>query len=196
LGVALRCGATLRRRLIPRERLVAKYWYLCRRAARRFSRCGFERAELEQVGAIGLMKAVDRYRSPHGAPFEAFASLLVRGELLHYVRDGGRTRARTLPLERITGKEYGSEAGGIDVLLDRLAVEAMLQPLPPVERCIVIGIHFECRTVVEIAARLGYSRRHVTRLHRSAMQRLRAVCGVAPSHAAEGRRNVPLSHSR
>jgi RNA polymerase sigma factor (sigma-70 family) len=195
MGVALRCGAT-RRRLIPRERLVAKYWYLCRRAARRFRRCGLERGELEQVGAIGLIKAVDRYRSPHGTPFEAFASLLVRGELMHYVRDGGRARARTLSLDCVTVGECGSETGGIDDLLDRLTVEAMLKPLPPLERCIVIGIHLECRTVVEVAARLGYSRRQVTRLHRSALQRLRAESEVGAPSAAEARRNVPLSHCR
>jgi DNA-directed RNA polymerase specialized sigma subunit len=75
-----------------------------------------------------------------------------------------------------------------------LTVEAMLRPLPPLERCIVIGIHLECRTVVEVAARLGYSRRHVTRLHRSALQRLRTECGVGPARAAEARRNVSLSH--
>ncbi|MBV9333841.1 MAG: sigma-70 family RNA polymerase sigma factor [Candidatus Eremiobacteraeota bacterium] len=190
--MALRCGAT-RRRLIPRERLVAKYWYLCCRAARRFRRSGLERGDLEQVGAIGLIKAVDRYRS-RGAPFEAFASLLVCGEMMHYVRDRGRACAPTLPLEVVAGSECAHQMGGIDDLLDRLTVEAMLRPLAPLERCIVIAIHLECRTVVEVAARLGYSRRHVTRLHRSALQRLRVQCEVGAPSAAEARRNVPLSH--
>lgn len=192
--MALRCGATLRPRLIPRERLVAKYWYLCRRAARRFSRCGFERADLEQVGAIGLIKAVDRYRSPHGAPFEAFASLLVRGELMHYVRNGNRLRARLSPFEVATESECGVRPDDIDDLVDRLTVEAMLRGLPALERYIVIGIHFECRTVVEVAARLGYSRRHVTRLHRMALRRLRAGCEVPAASAAEAQTNVSLSH--
>ncbi len=59
--MALQFRATPLRRLIARERLVAEYWYLCRRAARRFMRRGLDRADLEQVGAIGLIKAVDRY---------------------------------------------------------------------------------------------------------------------------------------
>lgn len=199
--MALRCGATLRRRLIPRERLVAKYWYLCRRAARRFKRCGLERADLEQVGAIGLIKAVDRYRSPHRAPFEAFASLLVLGELMHYVRDDGLVRARRgcarpaiLSLDFIPGEEHCARADGIDDLLDRLTVEAMLRRLPPLERYVVIGIHLECRTVVEVAAHLGYSRRHVTRLHRSALQRLRTQCEVGSASPAEPCDHVSLSH--
>jgi RNA polymerase sigma factor (sigma-70 family) len=140
------------------------------------------------------MKAVQRYRSPHGAPFEAFASLLIRGELMHYVRNG-RARAPTLSLDFLAGRECG-EAGGLDDLLDRLTVEAMLQPLPPLERRIVIGLHVECCTVVEVAARLGYSRRHVTRLHRSALRRLRSQCEVGAASAAEPRGNVPLSDGR
>lgn len=191
--MALRCGATLRRRLIPRERLVAKYWYICRRAARRFRHCGFERADLEQVGAIGLLKAVDRYRSRHSAPFEAFASLLVRGELLHHLRRG-RARPTILSLEFARAEECCAREGGIDELLDRLTVEGLLRRLSPLERRIVIGIDLECCTVVEVAARLGYSRRHVTRLHRSALERLRSECEVGSASAAERRSNVSLSH--
>ena len=47
-------------------------------------------ADLEQVGAIGLIKAVDRYDAAQTAPFEAYAWLLVLGELMHHVRDGER----------------------------------------------------------------------------------------------------------
>ena len=36
-------------------------------------------------------------------------------------------------------------------------------------------IHLEGASVVEVARRLGYSRRHVTRLHRAAIERLRSV---------------------
>ena len=85
--MALQFRATPLRRPVPRERLVAEYRYLCRRAARRFMRRGLDRADLEQVGAIGLLKAVDRYDPAHRAPFEAYAWLLIAGELMHYVRD-------------------------------------------------------------------------------------------------------------
>ena len=59
--MALQFRATPLRRLVQRDRLVAEYRYLCRRAARRFMRRGLESADLEQVGAIGLLKAIDRY---------------------------------------------------------------------------------------------------------------------------------------
>jgi DNA-directed RNA polymerase specialized sigma subunit len=47
--------------------------------------------------------------------------------------------------------------------------------LLPLERSIVCAIHLEGASVVEVARRLGYSRRHVTRLHRGAIERLRSV---------------------
>jgi RNA polymerase sigma factor (sigma-70 family) len=74
-GVALWFRATPLRR----ERIVAQYWYLCRRAARRFMRRGLDSADLEQVGAIGLIKAADRYDPLQKAPFEAYAWLLIVG---------------------------------------------------------------------------------------------------------------------
>jgi RNA polymerase sigma factor (sigma-70 family) len=106
--VALRFRTTPFRRLVPiarsacpspspapqtpvdRDGTVVAYWYLCRRAARRFMRRGLDRADLEQVAAIGLIKAIDRYDRTQSAPFEAYAWLLVVGELMHYVRDSER----------------------------------------------------------------------------------------------------------
>jgi RNA polymerase sigma-B factor len=214
------------RRLIARDRFIAEHWYLCRRAARRFVRRGLDRADLEQVAAIGLIKAVDRYDPGRGAPFEAYAWLLIVGELMHYVRDSERLvraprRVRDLdrrwnaaerellarlgrrPSERdvarfvaatpaqereirtyragsqtisfhlLTGREEYVPLGTIDDLLDRVAVERMLLALPPLERRIVAAIHLDGAKVVEVAARLGYSRRHVTRLHRVAIERLK-----------------------
>ncbi|MBV9717705.1 MAG: sigma-70 family RNA polymerase sigma factor [Candidatus Eremiobacteraeota bacterium] len=236
-------------RRLGRERLVTEYAYLCRRAARRFMRRGLDPADLEQVGAIGLIKAVDRYDPTQPAPFEAYAWLLIVGELMHYVRDSERAlRAprRVRALERqwaaaeqelwaLLGREPSEEAvrryakvtpdqardvqayrasnrvlsversgrcvapplfGGIDDLLDRLTVEGMLSALPPLERQIVVSIHVCGSTVIELAARLGYSRRHVTRLHRAAMERLRNSCEVGAEGHAEAGRDVSLSHRR
>jgi RNA polymerase sigma factor (sigma-70 family) len=226
LGVALRFRATPLRRLLERDRFVADYWYLCRRAARRFKRRGLDPADLEQVGAIGLIKAVDRYDPEQRAPFEAYAWLLIIGELMHYVRDSERflraprslrelerrwhageralrselgrepsetdvatliaatpaqareIRAyrasnRVISFEALNGREDEVPLYGIDDLLDRLTVERMLRSLSPLQRRIVVAIHLDGATVVDLAARLGYSRRHVTRLHRTALERLK-----------------------
>ncbi len=246
--MALHLRATPSRRLVQRDHLVAEYWYLCRRAARRFMRRGLDRGDLEQTGAIGLIKAADRFDPSHRAPFEAYAWLLIVGELMHYVRDSERPLraprairelerrwsgaehelsarlgreaserdvvelARFTPQEASEVRRYratsrlvsvDAAAGlplqaphGVESLLDRLAVRSMLDALPPLERRIVAAIHLYGATVVEVASRLGYSRRHVTRLHRAALERLKLRSEVAPRSCAEAKCDVPVSHRR
>lgn len=73
-----------------RDALVAAYWYLCLRGAKKFQRADVDRADLRQVGAVGLLKAVESYDPNVGTPFEPYAWLLIVGELMHYVRDHER----------------------------------------------------------------------------------------------------------
>jgi RNA polymerase sigma-B factor len=237
------------RRLFERDRFVAEYWYLCRRAARRFMRRGLDRADLEQVGAIGLLKAIDRYDPTQSAPFEAYAWLLIIGELMHYVRDSERllrapravrglerrwiaaerelwpllgrqpsendvaqfiaatpaqvrevrtyrARSHVLSFELSSDFEPCVPSSGIEEMLDRLTVDRMLQALSPLERQIVVAIHLDGVTVVELAARLGYSRRHVTRLHRAAIDRLKSSSEVASPRRAEASFDVSVPYRR
>ncbi len=72
------------------EGLIAGYQYLCRRGAKKFLRTGLERPDLEQVAAIGLIKASRSFRTASGTPFEAYAWVMIVGELMHYVRDHER----------------------------------------------------------------------------------------------------------
>lgn len=217
---------TLHRRPEDRDRAIAEHRYLCRRAARRFVRPSLDRADLEQVAAIGLIKAVDRYDEAQSTPFEAYAWVLILGELMHHVRDGERLlRAprRIRDLERkwvaaerelwsLLGREprtadvaqyinatmadqrdvqdyrssgrlasvellpvsaWKDDARAFESVLDGMTLERMLAILTPLEAQIVRSIHLDGTTIVDLAKRLGYSRRHVTRLHRAAMYRLR-----------------------
>lgn len=71
------------------ESWIARHYYLCRRGARKFLRAGLERSDLEQVAAVGLLKAARRYDASSSIPFEAYAWMLIVGELMHYARDYG-----------------------------------------------------------------------------------------------------------
>jgi RNA polymerase sigma factor (sigma-70 family) len=73
-----------------RNAVVDAYRHLCLRGARKFKRAINDRADLEQVAAIGLIKAVDSFRAEAQTPFEAYAWIMVVGELMHYVRDHER----------------------------------------------------------------------------------------------------------
>ena len=73
-----------------RDEVIAAHLYLCKRGARKFRRAESDPADLEQVAAIGLVKATDAYRSERTTPFEAYAWIMIVGELMHYVRDSER----------------------------------------------------------------------------------------------------------
>ncbi len=81
-------------------------------------------------------------------------------------------------------------------MLDRLTVERLLRSLSPLERQIVVSIHLDGATVVELAARLGYSRRHVTRLHRAAIDRLKSSSEVGTPRGAEASCDVSVPYRR
>ena len=46
--------------------------------------------DLCQVGAIGLLRAIDRFDPGFGRPFEAYASACITGEIRHFLRDNGQ----------------------------------------------------------------------------------------------------------
>ena len=90
--------------------LVVHFGYLCRRAARKFRRAGLERCDLEQVAAIGLIKASRRYDPAMLTPFEAYAWMMIVGELMHFVRDHERPirvprKLRTLERRYLTAHD-------------------------------------------------------------------------------------------
>jgi RNA polymerase sigma-B factor len=72
---------------LNRDAVIAAHMYLCKRGARKFRRPHSDAADLEQVAAIGLVKATDTYLPERMTPFEAYAWIVMVGELMHYVRD-------------------------------------------------------------------------------------------------------------
>ena len=101
-----------------------------------------------------------------------------------------RASNHVLSFELSTACERCAANSEIDDLLDRLTVDRILRALPPLERQIVVSIHLHGVTVVELAARLGYSRRHVTRLHRAAIERLRSSSEVGALRGDEASSGV------
>ncbi|HEV3153408.1 MAG TPA: sigma-70 family RNA polymerase sigma factor [Candidatus Baltobacteraceae bacterium] len=211
-----------------RNSLVARYVYLCKRGARKFCRPGLDRADLEQVAAIGLIKAGDRYDAALQTPFEAYAWLFVVGELMHYVRDHERMvraprRLRSLerkyqhahdelvaelgcePTAQQIAHRLGVARSEVDEVRryreqampqslhglhpgelffhsytmedreNRVLLDAALARLTEIERIIVLAVYAKGYTQIELAERLGYSRRHVSRLHRAALNKMRPV---------------------
>lgn len=210
------------------QRRIEDHRYLCSRAARKFLRAGLDRRDLEQVAAIGLIKASDRFDVGAGTPFEAYAWVFVLGELMHYVRDCERVLRvprRLQELERKCvlaerelwvrlGREPSDEEIGaianvtpsehyevrrcrdvasvvsvealrpydhrslsytIEEQTDRLFLDGLMGHLSALEREILTEIYERDTPMIELARRLGYSRRHLTRLHRGALQKVSSL---------------------
>ena len=55
----------------------------------RFSGRGYEKEELYQIGAIGLIKAVKRFDFSFGVKFSTYAVPYIMGEIKRFIRDDG-----------------------------------------------------------------------------------------------------------
>jgi RNA polymerase sigma-B factor len=75
-----------------RDELVERHLPLVRHLARRFAGGAESMEDLEQVGAIGLLNAIDRYDPASGNAFSSFAVPTILGEIRRHFRD------RTWPL--------------------------------------------------------------------------------------------------
>jgi RNA polymerase sigma-B factor len=72
-----------------REALVARHLALVRALARRYAGRGEPLDDIEQVGAIGLLKAIDRYDLSRTVALTTYATPTIVGEIKRYFRDKG-----------------------------------------------------------------------------------------------------------
>jgi RNA polymerase sigma-B factor len=72
-----------------REELVQRHLPLVRSLARRFAGRGESLEDLEQVGAIGLIKAIDRFEMSREVALTSYATPNVVGEIKRHFRDRG-----------------------------------------------------------------------------------------------------------
>jgi RNA polymerase sigma-B factor len=215
-----------------RSELVAEHLPLVRSLARRYAGRGEPLDDLEQVGVIGLMKAIDRYDPARGTDLRAFATPTILGEIRRHFRDRAwvvnvprtvkdaypavirATEALNLELRRSPTVAEVAEYTGVpdDVVLDALAAGSAYRPaslaaaehgdppiqlaasegdiadvvdqasfddtiaaLSPMQRTVVRLRFTDDLTQSQIAARLGISQMHVSRLLRASLARLRGV---------------------
>jgi RNA polymerase sigma-B factor len=75
-----------------RNRLVQMNAGLVRKIAHRVSRqCAEPYEDLEQIGYLGLIRAIERFNPNQGCAFSSFAVPYIRGEMLHFLRDRSST---------------------------------------------------------------------------------------------------------
>jgi RNA polymerase sigma-B factor len=75
--------------LSAREQLIERYMSLVRSLARRYSYRGEQLDDLVQIGAIGLIKAIDRFDVDRGVELTTYATPNIIGEIKRHFRDKG-----------------------------------------------------------------------------------------------------------
>ena len=72
-----------------RDALVEGYLPLAKAVARKFAGRGVEQEDLEQVAAMALLKALDRFEPERGFRFVTYAVPTITGDLRNHLRDRG-----------------------------------------------------------------------------------------------------------
>jgi RNA polymerase sigma-B factor len=180
--------------LAARDRLIQLYLPLVRKLARRHVGRGEQFEDLVQIGTIGLIQAIDRFKLERGVDLAAFAIPTIDGEIKRHLRDRAwpiriprrlqqldptlRARVTELvegdsdELDRDSALDHGYELGE-----DRIALARGFRVLDPRERLLLKLAYFEGMSQARIAKRVGLSQIHVSRLTRRALGKLRAEIG-------------------
>ncbi|HEV2088318.1 MAG TPA: SigB/SigF/SigG family RNA polymerase sigma factor [Cryptosporangiaceae bacterium] len=121
-----------------REQLVRAHLPLVRNIAQKFASSGEPRADLTQVGVVGLLHAIDRFDPGRGLPFLGFAIPTVTGAVRQHLRETGWALHVPRRLKDLHARIVAS--------------------IPPLSQR-----HRRAPTATEIAAHLGVEREEVVR---------------------------------
>ena len=168
---------------------------LVRALARRYANRGEPIEDLVQVGAIGLLHAIERFDLDRRGDLAPYAVPTIVGEITHHLRDRGsvvripRRRAHSWiaspPVALASYDEMDARLGDsiateapYDSSEERLTLVASLRRLTVRERRIMHLRFFAGMSQAEIARREGISQVQVSRLIRASLERLRSALAV------------------
>ncbi|WP_053226346.1 sigma-70 family RNA polymerase sigma factor [Solirubrobacter soli] len=110
-----------------REAIVRHFMPLARHLARRYQHAE-DLEDLEQVAALGLVKAVDRFQPERGLAFTSFAFPTILGELKRHLRDHGWSVRPPRGVQELAAR-VGRHAADLHAELGRSAAPAELAKL-------------------------------------------------------------------
>ncbi len=89
-----------------RDAMVAENMGLVHSVARRFAGRGCEKEDLIQIGAIGLIKAINKFDKSFNVKFSTYAVPMIMGEIRRFLRDDGMVKvSRTLKETAMKGRK-------------------------------------------------------------------------------------------
>ena len=178
-------GEAARQTLIERNLRLVVY------IAKRFDNTGINIEDLISIGTIGLIKAVNTFRTDKNIKLATYASRCIENEILMYLRKNSNTRTevsfdeplntdwdgKELLLSDVLGTDSDVVMRPIEADADRQMLAEAVAKLSPRERDIItmrfgLGGGREL-TQKEVADRLGISQSYISRLEKRIILRLR-----------------------
>ena len=159
--------------------------------ARRFENTGINIEDLISIGTIGLIKAINTYRTDKNIKLATYASRCIENEILMYLRKNASQRGEVsldeplntdwdgneLLLSDVLGTEADTVMRPIEDDVDRQLLSAAIGKLSDREREIIV-LRFGLRgrqeqTQKEVADKLGISQSYISRLEKRIIDRLK-----------------------
>ena len=178
-------GEAVRQTLIERNLRLVVY------IAKRFENTGINIEDLISIGAIGLIKAINTYKTDKNIKLATYASRCIENEILMYLRKNASQRSEVSLDEPLNTDWDGNELLLCDVLgtdadtvmrpieddVDRQLLGAAIEKLSEREQEIIV-LRFGLRghreqTQKEVADRLGISQSYISRLEKRIINRLK-----------------------
>ena len=159
--------------------------------ARKFDNTGVDGDDLVSIGTIGLIKAINSFRSDKNIKLATYASRCIENEILMYLRRTARLKSEVsfdeplntdfegneLLLSDVMGTSAESVYGGVEDRAEKELLKDALTKLSERERKIMF-LRFglsggEEMTQKDVADMLGISQSYISRLEKKIIQRLK-----------------------
>ena len=178
-----------------RQKLILHNLRLVAHIVRKYYSTSKNQDDLVSIGTIGLVKAVDSFNIDNGARFATYAAKCIQNEILMNFRAQKKHSSEISINETIDVDRDGNPLAYIDVISSdenvaeeierQIMSEAAMKYIKTVlnlrERQIIIMRYGLCGsqelTQREIAERLGISRSYVSRIEKSALEKLKSALG-------------------
>ena len=159
--------------------------------ARKFENTGVGLEDLVSIGTIGLIKAINSFRSDKNIKLATYASRCIENEILMYLRRTSRLKTEIsfdeplntdfegneLLLSDVLGTSAESVYGDVEASAEREQLKEALKKLSERERKIMFlrfGLESgEEMTQKDVADLLGISQSYISRLEKRIMERLK-----------------------
>lgn len=176
-----------------RQKLILHNLRLVSHIVRKYYSTSKNQEDLVSIGTIGLIKAVDTYNSSNGTRFATYASKCIQNEILMSFRSQKKHSSEISIHETIDVDRDGNPLAYMDVIssdenipleierkiLTDKAMKCIKTVLSLRERQIIIMRYglggVEELTQREIAEKLGISRSYVSRIEKSALEKLKVA---------------------